>query len=164
MSTAAAEEPVVEVWYDLAGEEKPLLRFPPTAQQPVARAVPRTGKRFSTPYITVFMPALLAIAHDRTLTLSDIRVWAAVLARATHEKPEWDVDAAGIGRDAGIHPKNVQKSIRKLVEKGLILRPRHGKLALPPSIAWRGSAQDREIALRKAREAVSGDTARPPAL
>lgn len=156
MSTARTDEPVVEVLYDLSdGQEKHFARFP-TAQMPAQRPGARMAKRFSTPYVTVFQPALLALAQDRTLTVSDVRVFLAVLARATHEKLEWDVDHAGIGTDVGIHPKNVQKSIRKLAEKGLVLRPRHGKVALPPAVAWRGTAQTREVALRAAREAPDG--------
>lgn len=108
------------------------------------------NKRFSTPYLTVFMPALDRVAADPELRLVDIRVWLAILARATHEKPEWDTDSAGIGRQIGLHPKNVLKSIRRLQDKGLILRPRYGKLALPPDVAWRGSAASRERSLKGA--------------
>lgn len=98
---------------------------------------------FSEPFVFLFLARLPEIARDRALDGTDLRVFLAVLARATQETPSFDSDPAGIATDLDIHVRQVGKSLAKLAGRGLLLRPKRGKLALAPDVAWRGTAQAR---------------------
>lgn len=132
----------------LAGEDGEVEKFTVVEERGGKKGTARIS-RYSSPYVVLFLTHLSAIARDRELTGTDLRVLLVVLARASHEHPDFDTDPGGIAAELGVHEQEVYRALRILAAKDLIRRPKKGKLALNPAIAWRGSADARERALPK---------------
>lgn len=135
----------------LADEDGGVQRY--SVLEETARASrPKDAKGYSDAYVTVFQGALLRAANIEGITRTQLRVWMAALARATIENAEFDAEPAQIGAALGMDPKTVIRSVTQLVAHGLLLRPRRGKLALPPDVAWRGTVIAREAALKARKD------------
>lgn len=133
----------------LAGEDGAVEKFVVVEEKtPNRRAV--TDRSFKEPFVVLFQAALMEIARESSLTWSDLRIWLACLAHASLEQPEFDSDPRLIAAELGLDPKFVSRIQGRLVRIGLLERPRRGKLALPPRIAWRGTPEARSRALKEA--------------
>lgn len=107
------------------------------------RAQGRAKKTFGEPFAVLFQAGAARIAARKDLTLSDHRVFLALISRASQENPVFDSDPRGLAALLGMNVGQVARSLRTLGATGLIERPFHGKVALNPTYAWRGTSEQR---------------------
>ena len=88
-----------------------------------------------------FQDAIISISEDREMTGEMLRVWLNLLGRMSFEN--WvTVPQAELCKALGMQKQNVSRAIRKLTEKGLILKgPKLGRTSaykLNSNYAWKG--------------------------
>jgi len=98
--------------------------------------------------------ALMTIARDAEMTARTLRVFLALCAHLDFEN-YLVVNQRQLAKEIGLHPSDVNREIRKLVAKGvLVAGPRSGRSCtyrLNPAVGWRGSARAHRRALDEAR-------------
>lgn len=111
----------------------------------------RAKKTFGEPFAQVFLAGAGRLARDPRLTASDHRVLWALIERMEQGEAVFESDPAGIGRDIGMHVRQVGRALTHLAALGIISRPAHGRVALDEELLWRGTSEQR-ARWRKERE------------
>jgi hypothetical protein len=119
-------------------------------------------RQFAEPFVFLFQKNLTELAQNRALTGFDLRVLLVVLSRATQESPMFDSDPHGLAAEMGANVRQVTASLKTLADEGYIERPKRGKLALNPEIAWRGTAVARMELLVRRRSTENAPGASAP--
>jgi DNA-binding transcriptional ArsR family regulator len=88
-----------------------------------------------------FQQAFIKVSEDRDMNLDMTRVWLNLLGRISFEN--WiTVPQKEMALALGMKPSNLSRAIRKLVEKGLIIKgPKMGRTSaykLNSKYAWKG--------------------------
>jgi hypothetical protein len=112
-------------------------------------------KRYiSEDYTIVFLEAMQSIATDKTLGAQEFRVLAYLISMLGTENNFKAFNQTQIGVEIGMHKTHVNRSIKRLIEKGIIIKGAHiGKgfvYGLNPNFAWRGPAAKWSAASKKA--------------
>ncbi|MBZ0070829.1 MAG: MarR family transcriptional regulator [Gammaproteobacteria bacterium] len=115
-------------------------------------------------FVAMSKTAMDLMAEDSELQGADLRVLLKMLARLDFEN--WILVAqTEISRELGMKPQNVSRSIKRLTDKGLLLKgPRSGlnqAYRLNPEVGWMGSnhlhkgalSEQGDSALREAKRA-----------
>lgn len=103
--------------------------------------------RFDAPWMAFFDAGLDALM-DEKLTVSDYRIFFALVQRAVPALTEWEIRSREVAERLQMDERRVRRGVAKLVEAGLLSRPRRGFLAFEPRLFWRGSSSDRVTVLR----------------
>lgn len=117
-------------------------------EQELKKARGAATKKYPEPFLTVFLAAALELARRKDLTESDHRVLWALIARSATQGDVIDSDPLGLSEQLEMHPRQLARAMAHLAEMGLVLRPKRGKIAVHPRIAWKGTPEERAKALR----------------
>lgn len=109
--------------------------------------------RFDAPWMAVFDAGLEALM-DARLTVSDVRVFYALLARSTTTGEQWEIRAELISDRLGMDLRRVRRGVAAIVEAGLLTRPRKGWVAFNPDMFWRGTSEARARAMKNLERAA----------
>ena len=85
----------------------------------VAREVPNI--KLKSDYVRAFQEGLLEIICDKDLTGDDIRVFLAIISHVEYEN-KFTMSLGHLGEAIGIKRQNVNRSVKKLLEKGYLLK------------------------------------------
>lgn len=103
--------------------------------------------RWSSRYATLFQEGAEALAAAKELPGSSFRVLMALMAVAPYDGAEFPANPVRISEMVGMDSSAHSKATRRLLDVGVIERPRQGWLRFNPEFVWRGSAASREVAL-----------------
>jgi len=124
----------------------------------VAYVAPKRKNGFGTRWIAMAQEALNALANAG-LNGQDYRVLMKLLAKLDFENM-LVVNQAEIARDLTTQRQHVQRSMRRLIDLGVLLEgPRIGvsrSYRLNPQFGWKGSAKSHVIALDQERKRRMG--------
>ena len=118
----------------------------------VAYVVPKRKNGFQKGWMAMAQEAMMMLAQSN-LTGNDMKVMWAMLARLDYENLI-QVNQAEVSEQVGMNRHNVNRSIKKLIELGVILE-RASKSALAalgklnPNFGWKGSAKGHREALHE---------------
>jgi DNA-binding MarR family transcriptional regulator len=70
----------------------------------------------------VFLEALQAVAMDRDLGAQELRVLNYMMSKIGFKNDWQSLNQAELGRDLGMHRNHVSRAIKRLVDKGVIMK------------------------------------------
>lgn len=105
----------------------------------------RVKRKFSDPYFYGFLPGVLELAKNPTVTGFDFRVMLVLTTMATLDGSAWPTESGRIAEILGVKARSqVNESLNRLVAAGVITRPSYGRVAFTGSVIWRGYSTVRE--------------------
>ena len=117
----------------------------------VAYVVPKRKNGFQKGWMAMAQEAMMMLAQSN-LTGNDMKVMWAMLARLDYENLI-QVNQAEVAEQVGMNRHNVNRSIKKLIELGVVLEGvRIGisrSYRLNPNFGWKGSAKGHREALHE---------------
>jgi hypothetical protein len=137
-------------------DEETLLAAAAAARKARRAAEPGGITRWSNRYATVFQEGGERLAAAKELNAAAHRVLWALLASAPYEGVEFPASPDRIAAMVGIERPAHYLATRRLIDLGVIDRPRVGWLRFNPEFVWRGSAQTREVALAEKIASAQG--------
>lgn len=115
----------------------------------VAYVAPKRVNGFGGEWMAMSQMAAMMLAKS-DLTAPDMRVFFALIAKLDFENL-LVLSQAELGRELGMQRQHVQRSIKRLMELGVLLEgPRIGisrSYRLNPQMGWKGSAKNHHTAL-----------------
>ena len=117
----------------------------------VAYVVPKRKNGFQKGWMAMAQEAMMMLAQSN-LTGNDMKVMWAMLARLDYENLI-QVNQAEVSEQVGMNRHNVNRSIKKLIELGVILEGVKIGISrsyrLNPNFGWKGSAKGHREALHE---------------
>ena len=123
----------------------------------VAYVVPKRKNGFQKGWMAMAQEAMMMLAQSN-LTGNDMKVMWAMLARLDYENLI-QVNQAEVSEQVGMNRHNVNRSIKKLIELGVILEGVKIGISrsyrLNPNFGWKGSAKGHREALHEHLKVIS---------
>ena len=117
----------------------------------VAYVVPKRKNGFQKGWMAMAQEAMMMLAQSN-LTGNDMKVMWAMLARLDYENLI-QVNQAEVAEQVGMNRHNVNRSIKKLIELGVVLEGVKIGISrsyrLNPNFGWKGSAKGHREALHE---------------
>ena len=117
----------------------------------VAYVVPKRKNGFQKGWMAMAQEAMMMLAQSN-LTGNDMKVMWAMLARLDYENLI-QVNQAEVAEQVGMNRHNVNRSIKKLIELGVVLEGVRIGISLSyrlnPNFGWKGSAKGHREALHE---------------
>lgn len=118
----------------------------------VAYIAPKRTNGFGQRWIAMAQDAMFLLANSNELNLTDHKVLWALMAHLDFENL-LVLNQAELARKLGKKRQHVQRSIKKLMEEGVILEGQKIGISrsyrLNPNYGWKGSAKNHHSALQK---------------
>ena len=127
----------------------------------VAYVVPKRKNGFQKGWMAMAQEAMMMLAQSN-LTGNDMKVMWAMLARLDYENLI-QVNQAEVAEQVGMNRHNVNRSIKKLIELGVVLEGVKIGISrsyrLNPNFGWKGSAKGHREALHEHLKVVNNKAA-----